>query len=215
MRVTLFCLIIALGFGQAQAQVLEAQIAGRIEPLSMTATPDDYASSGPEWWLASLSRLGTGFVRLHITVDQGHTTAPAIIAVEGRRGGQFSYAVADIGSEGLWTGLVHSGDIVVTLIAFERPETLRITLDKIMVEAEVGSPYSIWGGEDETLHINDIAVPDEIRSFASPVARLSFVRDGLPRNCTGYLVSDDILATNEHCIADQTVCSSMVVFIWI
>jgi len=209
-RTALATLALVLAAGASEAQLLEAHVDGRIEPLSIAAGPPDFATAGPVWWRGSVTRFGEGFVRLHLSVEASGDPPPAIVGVEGDRGGLFSYAVSDIGSEGIWSGLLPSGTILVSLLGLERPEGLRLAVDRILIESQTGTLFSTWGGVDETLHVNDPAVPESIRALAGPVARLSFVRGGLPRSCTGFLVADAAILTNEHCVADAESCRSMV-----
>jgi V8-like Glu-specific endopeptidase len=210
MRTALAILLLVLVSSPSPAQLLEAHVDGRIETLSIVAGDADFAATGPVWWRASLTRFGESFVRLHFSVESSDGQPPSIVGVEGDRGGRFSYAVSDIGPEGVWTGLLPSGTILVSLLGLERPAGLKLAVDRILIESETGTLFSTWGGVDETLHINDPAVPEAIRALAAPVARLSFVRGGLPRSCTGFLVSDDAILTNEHCVADAESCRSMV-----
>lgn len=207
--------MVALAFsaGAAQAQnadaVLEAHIAGQVEKLDLAAAPEDYLEAGPVRWRGLVSRLGSGFIRLHVVAD--FETLPAGTEIEFDAGGDQveTMLVADIGSEGEWSGLLPSGDVVVSLRSPEKPQDLVIAFDQVMFETDLGTLSSTWGGADETKLINDPTVPEALQALGGPIARLSFFRGGKPRDCTGFLVADNALVTNEHCVADAESCNTL------
>lgn len=84
-------------------------------------------------------------------------------------------------------------------------------VDKISYEAETGVPFSIWGGENETRHVHDEAVPEIVHRLMQPVAKLVFQSDALPKTCTGFLIAEDTLLTNQHCINNAEACASLAV----
>ncbi|MEA5160014.1 serine protease [Cereibacter johrii] len=202
-------MVLALATLQSRAQVLESHIDGRIDLLEIVVDAERLSSDGPVWWRGAVTRFGTGFLRLHMVIRSGATVPPFIVSVEGDRGGLFSYARDDFGPDGLWTAAMPAGTLVVSLIGAERPEGLELRIDSVMVEGNSGALFSTWGGVDETRPVNDPAVPPEVRALGGPVARLSFIRGGKPRSCTGFLIADDILLTNEHCVSDLESCGSM------
>lgn len=201
--------LLALSPWPIAAQQLEAHIEGRIERLDVTADASRFASRGPVWWRGAVTRFGDGFLRLHIVARSDVPVPPVIVSVESDRGTLFSYTPADFGPDGLWTAALPGGTLVVSLIGAERPDALSLHIDGVMIEGDTGALFSTWGGVDETMPINDPEVPPEIRVLGGPVARLSFIRGGKPRSCTGFLVAADIMLTNEHCVSDTESCRSM------
>lgn len=209
----LVLLVVVFSTLEAVAQtsdvVLEAHIAGQVEQLDLTASPEDYSEAGPVRWRGLVSRLGSGFNRLHVVAD--FDTLPAGTEIEFDAGGDQveTMLVTDIGSEGEWSGLLPSGDIVVSLRSPEKPQDLVLVFDQVMFETDLGTLSSTWGGVDETKLINDPTVPEALRALGGPIARLSFFRGGKPRDCTGFLVADNTLVTNEHCVADAESCDTL------
>ena len=43
-----------------------------------------------------------------------------------------------------------------------------------------------------------------------PVAKLAYIKYMKPYVCTGFLIADDLLMTNQHCVSDQAVCETTV-----
>jgi V8-like Glu-specific endopeptidase len=209
--VPLFVLLASQAAGQPAELALEAQTDGRTEALDVRITAEDLNAFGPVWWRQTFSKIGTDYIRFHMRAIGSTQTSAAVVKVEGLGKQSFSYDVAAIGEEGLWTGLLPGGRAVVSLLGETRPEDLVIEIDKVSYEAETGVPYSIWGGENETRHVHDEAVPELVHRLMTPIAKLVFQSGGLPKTCTGFLISEDTLLTNEHCINSAESCASLAV----
>jgi V8-like Glu-specific endopeptidase len=76
---------------------------------------------------------------------------------------------------------------------------LFITLFAIFSAQAQVNPKLIIGELDWT-EVGHLAPQDPMRLAASPIAFLSFNRLIRSSRCTGFMVTDDILMTNEHCI---------------
>ncbi|MGX9574298.1 trypsin-like serine peptidase [Mesorhizobium sp. f-mel] len=208
-----FAVLIFILTGQALAQVpeysIEPQPDGRTLTMNVRLAEEDFNPAGPVWWLETFSRSSTNYLRFHIRAFGADGNDDAVILVEGD-GQELSYPVEDIGNDGLWTGLVPGGQAVISLVADTRPEDLVIEIDEMTFEAPTGTPFSTWG-ELQLMHVHDPDVPDFVRTLISPVASLFFQRDGLPRTCTGFLIGENTLLTNEHCINSADTCKSLTV----
>jgi V8-like Glu-specific endopeptidase len=55
-------------------------------------------------------------------------------------------------------------------------------------------------GELDWTDVGHLAPQDPLRIAAGPIAYLSFNRLILSSRCTGFMITDDILMTNQHCI---------------
>lgn len=211
LAVPLLVLLAIQTAGQPVELALEAQTDGRTEALDIRITGEDLNAVGPVWWRQSFSKIGTDYIRFHMRAIGSAHASGAVVKVEGLGEQSFTYDVATIGEEGLWTGLLPGGLAVISLLADTRPEALVIGIDKISYEAETGVPFSIWGGENETRHVHDEAVPEIVHTLMPPVAKLVFQSGGLPKTCTGFLIAEDTLLTNEHCINSAEGCASLAV----
>ncbi|RVO72914.1 trypsin-like serine peptidase [Sinorhizobium medicae] len=49
---------------------------------------------------------------------------------------------------------------------------------------------------------------DTVRRVHGAVGKISFISEGFSLVCTGFLVSDNVVMTNEHCFNDQYVCNT-------
>ncbi len=209
MKLAALSLVLTCGAAVAQEQAIEPHVDGRVLDLSVNITGDDFRDNGPIWWRSDFSKVGAKSIRLFLRVVEG-TELPAVIEVDGEDGVGRSYDIADIGTNGRWTGMFPGGRVVISLFSDTRPDGLSLMIEEMAIETETGTLYSIWGGEDETAHINDAAVPQYIRDLGAPVAKLSFFLGGKPRSCTGTLINRDHLLTNQHCVADAATCRSAI-----
>ncbi len=199
------------GLAAAQEEgVLEAHIAGKVEPLDLVVQPADYSDASILRWRGRVARLGTGFMRLHISAEWAELPTGTLLELDA--GGEHveTLLVSDIPPEGRWSTLLPSGEVVLSLTAPKIPSDLSLAFDKLMYESDLGMLFSTWGGIDETVPVNDPSVPESLKNLRGPVARLSFFRGGEPRNCTGFMVAETRMVTNEHCVADKESCDSMV-----
>ena len=205
-----FSLLAATAAAQDNPMAITPQPDGRTESLNVTISDSDFADVGPVWWRQPYSRIGTRYLRFHIAPPDAVGESGAILQFDAGLGQSFSYALRDIGPQGMWTGLLPGGHVVISLIADKRPEGLSLTLDRVSFEAETGTLFSTWGGKDEKVHINSPDVPEVARTVAPSVAKLVFQNAGAPRTCTGFLVDGNLLLTNEHCINNQESCDSLI-----
>jgi V8-like Glu-specific endopeptidase len=212
MRVSLAILILSAGRAWAQSSdlLIEAQVDGRTEERDIRIAAENFNATGPVWWRQPFNKIGTEYLRFHIRATGGSEASDARVTVEGVGSQDFSYGVAEIGEEGLWTGLLPGGRAVISLIAESRPEDLVVEIDRISFEAPTGTPFSAWGDNDMK-HVHQPEVPDTVRTLMLPVAKLVFQSGGLPKTCTGFLIGENALLTNEHCINSADACESLVV----
>lgn len=96
-----------------------------------------------------------------------------------------------------WSGDL-SGHVTITLVAGSRPPGLGITVDKYDYPVKPTVPQAIVGTNEMQPFYNQ---PSDIQQLGSPVARL-LIRTGSGQAlCTGFLISDELLLTNFHCIS--------------
>lgn len=193
----------------ASAAAQTPQVEGRTEPLTITLDERVLIGDGPVWWRGQHSRVGSAWLRFHVAPPEGAGGSDAVLLFQGGQGRSFAYALDRIGEGGLWTGLLPGGAAVISLIAERRPTGLSVAIDEVSFEAETGTLFSTWG-TNELTPIHAPEVPEEARALAGPVAKLVFQNAGVPRSCTGFLVAENALLTNEHCINSLESCQSLV-----
>jgi V8-like Glu-specific endopeptidase len=100
---------------------------------------------------------------------------------------------------GCWTPPVPGGQVGLQLWTTGPSAPYTVRLDTYTF-AKIPTDDQATVREDDKQDIG-MATP-AIRALAPPVARLVILSHGA--YCTGFLVSRDLILTNEHCIADET-----------
>ncbi len=109
----------------------------------------------------------------------------------------------------LTTPVIWGDTVNVRVISKGEPEGLNFAIPHLQFGQRGGVPASPVG-VDQRESILQYDNNNPIRSNGRPVARLIFSIDGAPYTCTGFLISEDELITNEHCVNSQAACETAV-----
>lgn len=172
---------------------------------------EDTNSTGQTLWTGGISRSQTDFMRFRLRVS-GETPPPDTrLYLSAPLGVTDEMRLDAVGEDGTWSVLLPLGKVQLTLLGENLPEGTQVKIDAILEHAGGGVLFSTHGSNDLT-PIHDSGVPEEISAKGAAVAWLSFVdANGKPGNCTGFLISANILLTNEHCVNDATSCQTLSV----
>lgn len=108
-----------------------------------------------------------------------------------------------------WSEEIHGRGARVEIWADDDPTGLDVIVDQYAYRTDVIFPQSIFG-KDDRLPIG--SAPRTVQGWSGPVARLRFMVSGAGQGlCTGFLVADDWLLTNEHCLRTPSELLSAVV----
>lgn len=107
-----------------------------------------------------------------------------------------------------WSQIVLGSRILVTVTVPTRPMHFDLRISEIFVQRSSYDQFAIIGGDDST-PVNDPRTSQMARSLRDPVARLSFMLKGNFRRCSGFLIDDDRLMTNAHCVPDAATCDTL------
>jgi hypothetical protein len=145
---------------------------------------------------------GAKGLRLHFTVENAAAADGWALTVRDFSGTEVWSASAADGAA-FWSDEV-AGERARIEVFSTRPENpVRIVIDRVDVRTEEVEPLSITGRRNDLKSIRgqDPWIVERGRS----VARLRFVADsGKSFACTAFLVTRDLLLTNQHCIATET-----------
>lgn len=109
----------------------------------------------------------------------------------------------------IWSDEIRGSEILIRLMVDNSTIEPHITLTQVAQAQEPAVPFSIVG-EDERQPIG--VFPDEIKALGKAVAKIRFVGDNGPiYNCTGFLLSQDLMLTNSHCINSKSERQSAIV----
>src|SRR5262249_44506557 len=103
-----------------------------------------------------------------------------------------------------------NGDFArVEIVAPEKPTGLSLKIAEMAFQQSMGAPFSISLPDDREPIIKYKNVPP-IYSRSRAVAKLTFIIGANTAMCTGFLIDNDRMLTNEHCISQSSTCETMV-----
>jgi len=119
----------------------------------------------------------------------------------------------DVGQEGsVWTGPMIGMNARINVIYSEKsaPDTLTFQISRYTSDIE--DPLLSIYEEDRREHT--VAVTSDIPALITPakaVGHIDFSTGREYKSCTGFMISDDLMMTNAHCINSTERCRSAVV----
>jgi hypothetical protein len=154
---------------------------------------------------------GARSLRLHFKVE--NDTAPPSWALKVKDSGGkevWSAAPSDGVGTAFWSDEIPGDRAKVEVYSTTRANPVRIRIDRVAIRNDKVDPLSITGKRNDLKSIRgqDAWIVEDGRS----VARLRFVADsGGLFSCTAFLVTRDLLLTNQHCIATDSERDSALV----
>lgn len=115
-------------------------------------------------------------------VDEIASTSPLVVA------------------KGFWTKLVSGQSATAELWAAQVPTGTALSIDRYAFRVSLALSQGTIG-DDQKQPIGQ--APSIVRGWAPPVARLSIMTPLGGGFCTGFMLNDTLLMTNEHCIHDD------------
>ena len=169
------------------------------------------ATSGVLWSRKVSHETAVPAVRVHVQVRRGRPAADWRIRIRDLSGQEvesFLGGSSALAAGGLWSGEVPGRGAEVELVSDTDAQGLEIAVDQYAYRVISPIPSSITG-LNQLIPIG--IAPQDVRGWAAPIARLSFVRGGQQYVCTGFLVTRDLLLTNEHCLGESEAALSALV----
>lgn len=116
---------------------------------------------------------------------------------------------ASLRGKSFWTPLINSQRTEITVVGTEAPAGLKIKLDRIAFTTQPGKLSSIIGLDQRQQIWTGLNDP-LISRLQSSIAKLSFVKNDKLYVCTGFMLDESTMMTNEHCVNSQQGCGSTV-----
>ncbi len=187
-------------------------IEGEVNPTNVVVLPQRGDPSSAQRAIDGTPDAIT--LRLRVRIADGSTRTDYTVVIKDKaRVVVARYTDADFRAKGeLWSTPVPGATAVVQLeIPGVDPPGVSLAVTGVISQRKPRDPMlSIIHGFDlETMDSLRLEKP-EIFAAGLPVAKLSFVRDGRSLVCTGFMIDDDRMLTNEHCINTQSGCDTAV-----
>lgn len=189
---------------------LEAQLDGVSEEVDIETRPVE-GGNGNYTWHTDVRRAHAEYLRLHVKSVELPEGARITLSLRDQTGAVVrAYDAGELERRTpFWTAAVTGDHAQVLVSGASVPEGFRIEFDRIAYQSEAGAPLSTYG-EDRKEPIRAHLDDPVIAAAQGPVAKLLFMRDGMPRVCSGFLISNDQLMTNHHCVSDQSTCDTTI-----
>jgi V8-like Glu-specific endopeptidase len=200
-------LVIGPSASLAQGPLLE----GKVERLDHQVSFLAEAQADVVQWSRREERLGAKYVRLRFSeiTDQAPTDYTVLLRDRnGRIVQKFSKEEFKSRTD-FWTRIVVGDYVRAEVIAQTKPSGLKFRLSEIAFQQNMGAPFSITLPDDREPVTNYRTVPQLVSRIRS-VAKLTFIDGGSSFTCTGFMIDEERMLTNEHCINSQPVCSTAV-----
>lgn len=150
----------------------------------------------------------TNSLRIHFQVERAGNDWSVLVLDES---GDVAWTTSDCKVSGMdfWTDEIAGGKLTVKVYSAQPSSSLQLKIHKIaLIKPEV-APVSITGVNQLT---SIIGQDNWISKFGESVARLRFVGDdGGIYVCTTFLVTSDLMLTNQHCISNENEMKSALV----
>ena len=166
-------------------------------------------------WSETVSHpTGVPAVRVHVQVRQGRPAADWRIRFRDLSGQEIeSFAGGSpllAARGGVWSGEIPGRGAEIELVTDTNAQGLEIAVDKYAYRVISAIPMSI-SGIDQRIPIRK--APADVQGWAGPIARLRFISGGEEFVCTGFLLTRDLLLTNEHCLGtEESALSALAEF---
>jgi hypothetical protein len=171
------------------------------------------AATGVLWSQTISHPTGVPAVRVHVQVRQGRPAADWRIRFRDLAGQEielFEGGSPLLAAGGVWSGEIPGRGAEIELVTDTNAQGLEIAVDRYAFRVISAIPMSI-SGLDQRTPIR--RAPPDVRGWAGPIARLSFISGGEQYVCTGFLLTRDLLLTNEHCLGtEESALSALAEF---
>ena len=187
----------------------EEEAAAEDAPVSEGQMP-----AGQVLWAQSFLRSGSGSMQVRLENRGTDPAATGWIEVLDINGDLVERINATrLATDGMiWTNLAF-GPFIEILVLGDAGSAPSFAISAISFEKSSARVESIIGA-DGRQHIIDYSGPfaGVLAMVEGAVAKLTFIKteDGFPKRfvCTGFLIGDDLLLTNEHCVNTQETCAT-------
>jgi V8-like Glu-specific endopeptidase len=209
----MLCRLLLIAFVICWPLSVSAQIPlpeGNVEPLNVTLDLDAGSAEPSVIWTHNEERFGSKYLRFHLSDIVDTSTVNYELKIVDRNNNELTISKAELaGKSDYWSGVIDGDYARIKLVAAQKPTGLRFRLADLAYQKNMGAAFSITPPDDREPIVFYKGIPD-IYGRARSIAKLTFIARLSTAMCTGFLISEDRMLTNEHCINQAAVCDSMI-----
>ncbi len=168
-------------------------------------------TSGVVWRKVISHPRTVAAIRIHIQISRPNPNANWKISFQDISGNEKENL--DQNSPGMpasdfWSDEIPGSSAIVELSTQSDPQTMEIKVDRLSYRVQPSFPQSITGADEREPILN---VSQQIRKWGTPIVRLRFIASNIGQaTCTAFLLNDNLLMTNEHCISTEPEMRSSI-----
>jgi hypothetical protein len=208
------CLILfvhlgSIAFGQADAVSALPELS-KTKILENVRTPDVFQGEGELQWVWRYDHeSSTKFLRLHLlALSLPSDNSWWILIKDGNDNVVERLDQSSFPSEcpiGRWTNKIDGGKVTVELRSSTRPDDLKIVIDRLNFSYFKPGEKELTTGKDDMRDIVEAyGRTDRYYDYGKPIAIIFLQRADThtDTNCTGFLLTPELMMTNRHCISE-------------
>jgi V8-like Glu-specific endopeptidase len=193
---------------------------GAVRAIKVTVPRIGRGLQAAEAWSITVQQPGARWIRLKMTNIIDASVVDYQVAILGGDLTRIAtYGKKEFGSrKSLWSGYIKGGYARVVVVPTQdaRPVGLKFSLDKVIFDSPGAVLESVVDRNNPKLQpVRMFASDSVLQRVSSSVVKLRGVGRNSNETCTGFMVTSNLMVTNEHCIPNASVCESMVaLFDW-
>lgn len=219
--VAIAALLIASFVSAQDESYLERLTEGEIETLSLSV--DSFrvsANFNDAQWQRTFRRDGSGFLRVRFSNFANPDDESFSLVVKDASGVAVAEYTADtLPSDDFWTPVIFGDELLVQVYAPGALQSLSFEIEEFAFQTRRGlldrvlDAVAGWFGTYDLEPITKYSDDDLIWGVSRAVAKLSIVKKLSEEEsrlipCTGFLIRDELLMTNQHCVEIDTTCEN-------
>jgi Trypsin-like peptidase domain len=223
MSIAAFCPLPAAAQVEPEAEVI-THVEGVVEEVDVAFPPtaigeEEAGEAGPGaegqvLWAENFFRTGSASIQVRLENRGTEASSSGWIEVLDGSGDLVERIdAARLATDGtIWTNLAFGPFIEIVVVGDEGSQ-LAFAISAVSFEKSSAREESIIGPDGrEHIIAYQGAFSGVLPSVEGAVAKLAFIKseNGFPKRfvCTGFMVADNLLLTNEHCVNTQEICAT-------
>jgi V8-like Glu-specific endopeptidase len=161
-------------------------------------------SSAVVWSQPIITSLRVDQIRIHVEISQGSSPGYWKLRFKDLSGVERDSIDRDSArgkNPEAWSNDIPRSGGLVELSVDSASSSVQVTVDRYAYPVQPTYPQAIWGTDDRR---SIKSVSETIQQWGKPVARLRIMMMQGRALCTGFLVSSNLLLTNQHCVKNQS-----------
>jgi V8-like Glu-specific endopeptidase len=216
LRSMLAALLFLAAVGMVSTAWAEEPLAeGATEKVDRPFPTPSAAANAPFSWNTVFEKPTATFLRVHFgAIKDGSTVDFEVAVLDRNRRNIRTYHKADFERGAFWSPVIKGDTVNLEVTSSNSPVGLTFMIDEIAFQEKHAAKFSLVHNPPELEEIIRYKSEPQIFVPSHAVAKLVFSANGKSYTCSGFLVSEDMFITNQHCIDRKETCVDNAVAIF-